>query len=60
MTTVLDKEIGAANHGKRANLRDVGSVVERALRDGFVEEERFYFELKGGNEHNVKGRAMRD
>jgi hypothetical protein len=38
---------------------DVGSVVERALGDGFVEEERFDFELKGSDEHEVKRRAMR-
>jgi len=59
MTAVLDEEIGAANHGKRANLRDIGGVVQRSGRDRFVEEERLVFELEGGDEHMVKPRAVR-
>ncbi len=40
MAAVLDDEVGAASDGKRAGLRDVGGVVQRAHGDGFVEEER--------------------
>jgi hypothetical protein len=59
VAAVLDDEVGAASDGKRAGLSDVGSVVQRAHGDGFVEEERLDFELKGSDEHEVKGRAMR-
>jgi hypothetical protein len=59
VASVLDNEVGAADDGQRARLMDVGCVVEHALGDGFVEEERLDFELKGSDEHEVKGRAMR-
>jgi hypothetical protein len=59
VATVLYDEVGAANDGQRANLGHVGSVVEYARGDGFVEEERLLFELEGSDEHEVKGRATR-
>ena len=59
VAAVLQDEVSATDDGKRANLRDVGGVVERAGRNGFVEKERFLFELERSDEHVVKRRAMR-
>jgi hypothetical protein len=59
VTTVLDDEVCAANNGQRTSLGDIGSVIERACGDGFVDEERLFFELERSDEHEVKRRAMR-
>jgi hypothetical protein len=59
VTTVLDDEVGTAENGQRANLRDVWGVVERAGGDRFVEAERLFFELEWSDEHEVKRRALR-
>ncbi len=58
VAAVFDDEVGAAGDRQRADLGDVGGVVERAGRDGFGEEERLLFELEGSDEHDIKGRAM--
>ena len=58
VAAMLDDEIGAAGDGQGTNLGDVGGIVERAGRDGFIEQERFFFELKGSDEHVVNVRAM--
>jgi hypothetical protein len=59
VTAVLDDEVGTANDGQRANLRDVCGVIKRTGGDRFVEEERLVFELEGSDEHEVKRRALR-
>ena len=48
---MFDDQVGAAGDGQRADLGDVGGVFQRAGRDGFVEEERFFFELERGDQH---------
>ena len=47
VAAVLDDEVGAAGDGQRANLGDVGRVFEGADGNGFVEQERLFFELQG-------------
>jgi hypothetical protein len=59
VAAMLDDEIGAAGDGQRTNLGNIRGIVERAGRDGFIEQERFFFELKGSDEHVVNVRAMR-
>jgi hypothetical protein len=54
VTAVFDDEVGAAGDGERADLGDVGGVVERAGKDGFREEEGLFFELEGGDEHTLR------
>jgi hypothetical protein len=51
MTAVLYNEVGAPSDGQRAHLRDVRGVLKHAGRDGFIEEERFFLELQGSDEH---------
>jgi hypothetical protein len=58
VAAMLDDEIGAAGDGQRTNLGNIRGIVERAGRDGFIEQERFFFELKGSDEHAVNVRAM--
>ena len=53
VAAMLDDEVGAAGDRQRADLSDVRSVFERAGRDGFVEEEGFFFELERGDEHRL-------
>src|SRR5579871_820269 len=52
MTTgaaVFNDEVGLAFHGHRAELADVGGVVEDSGGDGFLDLERFVYELDWGD-----------
>lgn len=53
VATVLDNQVGAAGGGQRPGLGDVRGVVQHAGRDGFVEDERFSFEIERGNQHKL-------
>jgi hypothetical protein len=46
---VLDEEVGLAFDGERANLVDVGGVVQGTGGDGLVELKRLIDELERGN-----------
>jgi hypothetical protein len=52
---VFDQEVGDAIDREWAYLADVGSVVEDAGSDDFVELKGLVDELERGNQHRVKG-----
>ena len=54
VAAMLDDEIGAAGDGQRTNLGNIRGIVERAGRDGFIEQERFFFELERGDDHALR------
>jgi hypothetical protein len=56
---VLDQEIGHAFDGKRADLADIGGIVEDTGGKGFVKLKGLIDELDRGNQHIVKGSRFR-
>jgi hypothetical protein len=55
---VLDEEVGLAFDGERANLVDVGGVVQGTGGDGLVELKRLIDELERGDQHVFKGSRL--